>query len=142
MRNIRALSEVIGIVLMVVVGLSLAATASVLINSIIKQASLSPEVSCLDMQIKNALSIEKACYNQISKDAEITIKASNIEIKDLNFIITKKESKTFSCTNCNNCVILKNGETKTYYFQYMDMPEKIAIIANGCFIEEKNIANC
>ena len=144
MRNIKALSEVIGIVLMVVITISLVAIASITIKSLIKQASLSPEISCIDLQIKNVLSIKKACYNEATKDVELLLKKSSAEteINDLKFIIAKGESKTFSCSNCNNCIPPKSEEIKTYYFQFEETPEEIAVIVNNCFIEEKNIEKC
>lgn len=140
--NKRGLSEIVTVVLILTLTiLAVTILASVVIK-IAKAPKLSPEYNCLDVKIKNLVTIESSCYNQNTQDIQVSLKRNlqNLEIKNIGFIINNQE---YICGNfCGNCNIVSNGNSETYYIFQSERPEDIKIKINNCLISTKKITTC
>ena len=145
MKNKKALSQILAIsIFIILVFVSLA-----IILSSIKQIpeKLAPEFSCFELQtqISKPLTIKKACYN--SQDVELTLTRSpnSIKINTIDFSISfdNKDTLNYYCgANCENAIILKEGDTITYFFDVGEgaNPKGLALGINGCTILSEEIA--
>jgi len=115
--NKKALSNIVANVLMIILIVVAMGILAANIFEIIKMPALSPENSCIQIQLDKIVKIERACYNQGTGNLEITLDS-----------------------NCENCEILSKGKTKTYYFS--PNAKEVAIVINGCLIETRDVERC
>ena len=135
----KGISNIIATLIIISVTLLVAGILFIAVRNLI-EIKLSPPDLCLEETLK----IKNACYNQETKDLEITLtKIPGKKITKIDFIVEfEKDSSLFSCyENCDNCKILKHG-TKTYYIQTEETPKKIIIKANNCPEGKKTISDC
>jgi len=143
--NKRALSNIVTTLLIIILSLAIVATLWLMINSFANKPNLSPKVSCIDLQSKNELKIEKSCFNKDTNELEITIKRtfSGNEIDNVQFSL---DSEVWQCTDsCGNCIIPSSGEAKTYFFDSNNAnPENsnIKIYISSCLLDEKPVESC
>lgn len=146
-KNKKAASQIVTAVFLIMISVTAVAIIFTSIRTVISNPNLSPENSCLNLQLKSLITIEKACYNQQTKDIEITVTRNiddKITLNTLGFIInTQPNSKKFSCNyQCGNCDILSPGQTKTYYFQSNEVPSTIKVLSSNCLLSESEVKNC
>ncbi len=138
--NKKALSNIVANVLMIILIVVAMGILAANIFEIIKMPALSPENSCIQIQLDKIVKIERACYNQGTGNLEITLerKRSEISVNELKFIL---DGNSWNCnSNCENCEILSKGKTKTYYFS--PNAKEVAIVINGCLIETRDVERC
>jgi hypothetical protein len=132
------LLSTISIVLLTIIATSL---IGVYTNQVLNQASLSPQLSCIEMQSSSLLKIQRACYNVQSKDIEATLKRS---IKDTflpSLTFTTDSNSWFCSDSCGNCEILEIGNTKTYFLA-SERTNSLAVHVDGCVLDSREITDC
>ncbi|MBU0957959.1 MAG: hypothetical protein KKF56_04080 [Nanoarchaeota archaeon] len=144
--KIKAVSQVVTVVLLIFISIAaIALISAIIIPKMIKQPLMSPEITCKDFKINSILQITKACYNEQTKDLEITLERrdSNPEITKIDFVLQYQEnSEKFTCdNNCVNCQILGTGKKK-YYFQSDSQPSSVILVINDCDLAPKKIFTC
>lgn len=140
-------SQVIFSVFIIIIAIISVSILFLSINKIIKP-SLSPELSCIDLQIKKPILIKNACYNSKTEDIEITINRQindQTTIKQITFLISSNEkNEKYSCgDNCLNCNLLEAGKTQIYYFktELKDL-NLVSVNYQGCLLDKKEINKC
>lgn len=140
--NKKALSQIITVVLITALSIVAISILFVFTKGLIKDIALSPEFSCFDINIDSPIKIQKTCYNQTTQDLEVTLKRKlhDTSITSLDFIM---QNSVYSCgeTDCN-CIVLKQGETKTYFFSIEESPQQIIIKTQNCILDNKEVEVC
>jgi hypothetical protein len=143
--NKKALSNIVISILLVLLAIIAVSFVALTLNKLIKP-NLSPELSCLDLQIGQSIIIQKACYNSTTSDVEVTLRRSiDTEIDSLDFTINMQgESSSWSCSSfCSDCSILGKGEIKTYYFHVENFNNNeentIKVLTGSCLLDSRNI---
>ncbi|MBI2451562.1 hypothetical protein HYV50_00620 [Candidatus Pacearchaeota archaeon] len=148
--NKKGLAEIVITLSLVLI---IIAAAFLLYNTLIKPIgtkTLSPEFNCIDLQIKNPITINNVCFSQETNETEATLTRSseNININSLTFIISYENSESsWICENtnsCPGCEILAPGTTKTYFFseESSKNPKTLSLYYYTCKLGEKNIVKC
>jgi len=143
-NNKKGVAEVVGMVF--IIGITIVSVG--ILFSAVRSITLAPEesLSCAEVQIDVPITIEGACYNQETNEAELTLKrniVSEINVVKLDFSISSESGNVkFECgpTCGGGCVILESG-TKTYYFNVEDLtsPQTATFKVNGCALESTEI---
>ncbi len=136
----KASSEIIATIL--IIAIIIAAITFLYISVKKINLSMSPELSCFEMQENSIIIINKACYNSTSKEIEINLRRSseNFYLKSLEFSL---DNTTYTCKNeCANCYLLDAGTSMTYYLDAEQKSNNIKLIANECRIGSIKIADC
>lgn len=144
----KALSDVIAMVSLILIGIVVAAIVFAGVRGIIKQSLLSPQ-ECADLQtqIIKPINAEDLCYNITNKELEVTLARASEEpeIRSIGFVVNfNDKSISWVCEeNCDNCEILKQG-IKKYYISLSEekMPETLTLMINNCLLEKKEIREC
>ncbi len=144
-KNKRAISSIVASILIVFLSI----TALALVWKAISPAiavDFSPQVSCLQSQLQNAIKIKSACFDEITSKTMVRLERSlGSNIDELGFIFNGDQSESFVCSNneniCSNCKILEEGEVKDYYFTNRKS-DSLSIKSNGCIIAQKDILPC
>lgn len=143
--NRRAVSDIVVTVLLVLIGIAALSIVAVYINGTIKSVSLSPKLSCIDMQLQNVLKINRACYNSQTNEIEIAVQRAiaDFNLEKINFVIDKGVSSTsWVCQDtCSNCKIPEPGKQKTYYF-LSEKADSVAVSIDSCILDQKELADC
>ena len=139
MQNLRGLSNIIAITLII---LLTTVAVALLFTSIDKFTNLlSPEFSCLELQVETPITIREACFNQTTQETEITLTRDlqDVFLSEIDFTL---DSEQYACgPSCGgNCHILESGNTKTYYFQ--SQAAQITLSSNNCPLDAQEITIC
>lgn len=145
--NKKGTADLLGTVILVLLGLSLIAIISLTIFNFIQQPTLSPEYSCPILQSKNILEIRSVCYNQETSNIETRIARTtdeSIEIDSIQFILNDNiETTTQHCGNtCGGCKLMQPGNTRTYSLEGNEDQKTISLRFNNCILETRNIGIC
>lgn len=151
-ENKKALSSVVITVLLILIGIAAIAIISTFLISYLNDSStqLSPQISCLDMQSQTILKINSACLNSENNEIEISLtrSISDIKIENINFILSsERESSSWLCSEssnkqeCGDCIVLNEGETKTYFFSLNanENPTSAIISIDSCKLNSREI---
>lgn len=140
-KNKKALNEIISTIFIIGLAMLTLTTVFYTVKSLTKQVKFSPEQLCLSQPLK----ITSACYNQQTKDLQITVSRLNLkqaEITQFFFIVkNEKESSSWNCGNCGNCKILESGE-KTYFISQETKPSEVSILLDACLLDSKIVSDC
>lgn len=151
-KNKKGISHTAATVILIFVSVVAIVTFYAALRTLLENPAVSEKISCLAMQSSKALSIESACYNKTTKDISILIKRSQeeFEMASVSFVLAgETSSESWNCgPGCNNCDILKEGDSKIYYLalspQMQNQSASISVLANkNCLIDRKeNLQNC
>ncbi len=146
--NKKAVSENVVTLLFVLVLVIIATLIFLSLRNIIDRPTLSPEFSCPDLQSGKPIVIKEACQNIKTNEIEVTLERNYAEfdISFLEFTVqSENEESNWICSDsCGNCRILKEGETKTYFFS-QENPEKqesVIISYFSCELDRLDITSC
>ncbi len=143
--NKKGLSDTVATLLIIFLSVIAVILVASYVNKLVKSPSLSPEMSCFNLQLNTPIIIDNACYNLSTKDAEVTLKRSSDEmpIESLDFALSSNySSSNWHCgRECQNCKLLDYGK-KTYYFNSENKPNLIILKINNCVAESKEIKEC
>lgn len=142
MRNKKAISSItagiflilISIVSITIIGVSL--NASVL--------SLSPILSCSDLQINSPLKLKHGCFNSADQRLEITLTRELTDDSNIKNFELSSPLGDWSCNEqCNyGCLILSQGQEKTYLINSKENPKEITLKLNFCNLQKIAIEEC
>ena len=142
--NKIGLSTIVSLVIIMVVSMSLAVATGTLLLTFTK-ASLSPTLSCTELQIASPISVD-ACYNLQTQEIVLNTRRSfnSQGINSLDFLIPAQGKKWTCSSQCGNCELLLSGDSKTYYLSLEDyIPNStLAIMAGGCTLATVKIPIC
>lgn len=145
----KGISGTVGNVVLVLLAITAVWIFSLTLNEFLSSPSLSPGSSCLDLQFKNHITIESACYNSSLKEVNIVLKRDleEFNISSLGFVIgfSDGNSRSWRCeSSCLNCKILDLGNRKKYYFDVSDfgVPKEVSLLVNKCGSGVMRIRNC
>lgn len=152
MRNItlanRGMSNLVSALAIMVVSMILAISLGAAITSL-SRLSLSPALSCTQLQINSPIALSSVCYDSSSAELRATISrnlGADVSQFELS-LIDGAQNKKFSCTeSCGTCTILGEGSTRQYI---MSVPElnlenrpTASISSKGCALGTKTIKPC
>ena len=145
--NKKAVSGIVATVILILLSTALVGVLSLSIINLVQQPVFAPEYSCPILQSKNILTIQDACYNEVTKDIEIVLRRSgdeSITINSLEFITNNNtETNTWTCGNsCGTCKLLKVGNTRKYFFEADGTEKSLSIRANNCILEKQDMVKC
>jgi hypothetical protein len=143
--NKKAASNIVISVLLIVICIA----AIVMISNLVYKTvsvQMSPQYSCLESQISKPIEIDRVCYNLSSQQVQVVLQRKiNSEIPSLYFVINSNSQTSKWCcsSECTNCLILEQGETKTYYFDVdASSNSNIAVLIDSCLIDSRQITDC
>lgn len=147
MMNKKALSSVIAVTLIILVSVIAVAIISTYIIKSVKSVQLSPESSCLDLKINQALKIESACYNSSNNEVKTTINRglNTQQISQIDFTVSSldKTERWEVGGQCVNCKLPEEGESKTYYLDSTSTEKRTIIIStSSCELDRIEIKPC
>ena len=140
----KAISQIVSTVILLITILITIPIFYVVINKMVKDTTMSPEIPCPDIQINPPIRIIKSCYNQETKDNEILLsKTTDYKINLIEFTLDfDAENQNFKCDDsCSSCRISEQN-SKTYYIFSEQKPKEIILRINNCEIEKRNVVNC
>jgi hypothetical protein len=139
MQNLRGLSEIISALL--IISLAIVAISLLVVVADNLSSRLSPEFSCLELQLRPPITIKRACFNSTTLDTQATLER-NLDDTFLASIEFTLDNQAYSCgPSCGgNCHILNSGNSQTYYFQ--QKADQITISSSGCILNAKEITIC
>ena len=144
--NKKAIAPAISIVLIILISILAIGILSTYIIKSSKSLQLSPESSCLDLKLNQALKIESACYNETTNEVRTNInRALNTELSTMDFTLssTDKTEKWLAGNSCLNCNIPEEGESKTYYLDSTSTEKRTLIIStSSCELDRKEVNVC
>ncbi len=147
--NKKALSSVIAVVLLISISILAVGILSTYVIKSSKSIQLSPESSCLDLKINQALKIESVCYDSklAIKEIKTTIRRNiNTEqISSLSFthIIENKRERWEVGGTCANCKLPEQGESKVYNLAPSDFEGgELILSTSSCELDRKEIKPC
>lgn len=145
--NKRALSSVIAVVLLISISIIAVGIISTYVITSSKSIQLSPESSCLDLKINQALKIESVCYNSTIKEIKTTIKRNinteQISSIDFTHISENKKEKWEVGGQCLNCKLPEQGESKLYNLAPSDFEGgELILSTSSCELDRKEIKEC
>ncbi len=140
MQKVKASSEILAIVLLVLITIAVVLILYLAINNF--DISLSPEFSCLEMQTNSLISIERVCYNSETHDVEITLRRKNNDfyIDNIDFVFDSEI--VYSTDNCDGSEILEPFSFKTYYAGPEQKPVAVKVVVNSCELGEVGVGYC
>ena len=145
--NKKGLSTVVSVVLVMVLSIALAGIVG---TTLIKFAnlSLSPAVSCTQLQISSPVSIEDACYDSSTGQARVLVKRA-IDSPEISEFSLALGSSKWSCTqSCGSCNLLGAGDTRTYYLPVQDFniqqdnANTLTLSVDSCTLTSAQIKAC
>ncbi len=142
--NRRGVSNLVAAVVLILVGIVSVTIVFISLNSF--AAKLSPQLSCTELEIKNSLRIESACYNSLSNEIEIIVDRGiqdDVSIVRLEF--TGAGLDWLCGGSCSSdCNVLETGSSKKYYLSLegRSLPEEIVLAVNGCSLVSSKIDIC
>lgn len=148
--NKKAISEVVTSVLLIVLAIAGVSILSVYVFNISSNApSLSPQISCIEMQKTSALKLTSACFNKETNEIEaiffLSSEASSVSKADF-ILSTGTEDVSLSCGKnvCSTCTLPSPGTSARYFFSpaNADKINKVSISTNGCFMNSVAIKSC
>lgn len=151
LKNKKGVAEIITTVLMILLSITAIFMLSSLFTNFYKEINLSPKTNCITLKIDTPIRINKACYNSVTENIEISLsKLADVHINDIKFILSKKEeSKIWSCgSGCDTCSIIENGESRKYFLSVIGFgkQDKVAISSSEssseCILTEEEIVDC
>ena len=141
--NNRGISQVVAIAVLILLAIIAISALWVAVKPIV---SLSPELSCTQLQLSEpqVLSIEKACYDSSGGEVVLTLSRSlsSINDKTLDFSLAFEDGKInkYRCgEGCEGSSVLNRGETKKYFFAVDETPMQASISVNSCSLETSDI---
>jgi hypothetical protein len=148
--NRKGIGAVFGVILLVMLSVSAATIAAVVINSFVTKSSaqLGPQMSCIDMQTGFVFEIEDACFNVDSGEVEVSIRRSisSEGIEKIYFSISDGVESTawLAGEECDNCELPTLGGRVTYYFDFSNPEEQkdVSLSVGSCEIDKTNIRAC
>lgn len=147
--NKKALSGVIAVILLISISILAVGIISTYVIKSSKSVQLSPESSCLDLKINQALKIESACYDSTSaiKEIKTTIKRNinteQISNIDFTHIIENKKERWEVGGQCETCKLPEQGESKIYNLAPSDFEGgELIISSSSCELDRKEIKPC
>jgi len=136
-----------GVITILVLTLASIAGAGIIYTSLQGSINtlLSPQLACTELQLSPPIEITEACINsegnlQVSINREL-----GSELSDITFNVnTQDQSYRYVCgLACGvNCILPKEGQTKTYYLYPEEIPTTIATSISNCQIDTRQIPNC
>jgi len=142
MKNKKALSNIIGTLIIISLVLVAISVIWITISGLINNVSLSPEINCLDLKLQQGVTIDSACYNSETKQIETNLKRS-LNKFNINSLSLTSETEEWECSSdCGNCIILNEGQIKKYYLPAENLAKEISLTIGSCFIETKNLGIC
>lgn len=146
MNNKKAISSLVISILMIMLVTVIIVIFIGVLKNLLNQDILSSPEQCFEIQSNKLIRIEKACFNGLTDEVEVTIsRRDNYEIAYLLFSVKSGEkSETWTCNkDCKECEILEGG-IKTYYIsiENPEKPEFISLLIPDCEIETKKIEVC
>lgn len=145
--NKKALSSVIATTLIILVSIIAVTIISTYVIKSVKSVQLSPESSCLDLKINQALKIESACYNSVNNEIKTTIKRNinteQISSIDFTHVIENKKERWQVGGSCANCKLPEQGESKLYNLAPSTFEAgELIISVSSCELDRKEIKPC
>jgi archaellum component FlaF (FlaF/FlaG flagellin family) len=145
--NKKALSGVIAVVLLISLSILAVGIISTYVIKSSKSVQLSPEYSCLDLKINEAIKIESACYNSNIKEIKTTIKRNinTDQISSIKFthIAENKKEAWEVGGSCLNCKLPEQGESKLYNLAPSDFSSgELIISSSSCELDRIKIKEC
>jgi hypothetical protein len=134
--NKKGVSEIISTVLIIVLSIVLISVLASFVINLVKLPQLSPEKSCVKMQINPPIKISNVCFNQETQELEVIVFRDNFEVFSLDFIL---DGEKYSCA-CESCSILEKQTFSKYFFA--QDAEKVSVVVNGCLVETKDVGYC
>ena len=140
--NKKAQASALITVMTILLTISLIILVALSINKIISSARFSPQISCLDMQVSQPLTMTKACVNSEDK-IEVNVRRDlTVDFNEFYFVTqTRQETERYLVgPNCPLCELQGKGETKTYILEEPLLEtEKITILLNDCAVQTINV---
>lgn len=148
--NKKALSGGTTLSLVLIMSIAAVIIAIPFILNLSNQPLLSPENSCLNINLQPPIKLQSACFNSTSLDIQTTLSrdiSSNEDITSLRFVLSSPAiDRQWICgsnNQCGSCTILQAGETKNYNFQYSSSDAAdITVYVNNCQVEKRKINSC
>jgi hypothetical protein len=143
-KNKRGISAMISSVLLILIIISAIGIIYTYVNKTTsKLTNLSPE-SCLDIQSGQEVSLKIVEYNEVLESTLVTIlrkiSSEKIDSFEITLLYEDGNSDSYSCGNCNNCEILKEGTQKEYLIPNKRKPIRVDLIVNqDCIMNSLNI---
>lgn len=142
MKNKKALSTIIATTVIILISLVAITMLWFSVKKLTERVTMSPEISCFDIKIAPPVTIKSACYNSETQKIQTELKRNLEDIK-INSMYILSDANEWGCgIKCSQCIILKQGETKKYFFDSEQNPGKITLKIENCIIETKNIISC
>ena len=145
-KDKKALSEVVAVLSLILISLAAISILWIIVKNLTNPEILLAPKQCLDMQINPPYSIEKACYNETSKEAVIILKKTmqNYQINNLYFIMNSvEESLKWRCgSQCQNCKLPITQTPKDFFISLNNKPNSVTLQINDCAIETKGVIEC
>lgn len=141
-KNKKALSNIIASLILILLSLVAVSMLWVTFNNLSTKIQMSPEINCFDIKIQPPIKINSACFNSEKNQIEIELKR-NLEELQINSLGLITETGEWKCSSsCGNCVILNEGETKTYFLEAETKPKEIIFKINECVVETESVGDC
>ena len=142
MKNKKALSTIIATTIIILISLVAITMLWMSVKKLTERVTLSPEISCLDIKFDAPITIKSLCYNSETQKIETELKR-NIEDIKINSIYLLSDASEWRCgVECQQCILLKQGETKKYFLDSEQKPKEITLKIENCIIETKDIISC
>jgi len=148
MRSIgkKAISEVIATVFLITLSIAAASIIGYFIFPMVNQATnLAPTVSCIELKTSPIITISNACFNEQTREIELTLKrdTKEITINTISFIVRSIDHvKSFKCgLDCSNCNLLNKGTEKKYFFSFPNFKDYVDLTyaLDDCEIKTERI---
>lgn len=141
-KNKKAISTIIATTIIILVSLVAITMLWSSVKKLTEIVALSPEISCFDTKIAPPVTIKSACYNSETQKIETELKRNLEDIK-INSMYILSDANEWGCgIKCSQCIILNQGETKKYFLDSEQKPEKITIKIEKCIIETRDVGSC
>lgn len=143
MKNKKALAPIVATLVIILLTLIAISIVWITIKELTKDVALSPEMNCLDVKIQPPIKINSACYNSEKKQINLELKRNLEKIPIESILVSSDTNSEWRCSSsCGNCIILSEGEAKTYFLDEETKPNEIILKINQCEIETKEITDC
>ena len=145
--NKKALAPVIAVTLIILLSVLAVGIISTYVIKSVKSVQLSPESSCLDLKINQALKIETACYNTSNNEIKTTIKRAinTPQLSTIDFTVSSldKTERWEVGGSCLNCKLPEEGESKVYDLDSTSTEKRTLILSTqSCELDRKEIFAC
>lgn len=144
--NKKAIAPVISVTLIILISILAVGILSTYIIKSSKSIQLSPETSCLDLKLNQALKINSVCYNETTNEVKTNInRVLNTQLFTIDFTLssTDKTEKWKVGGSCLNCKLPEEGESKTYYLDSTSTEKRTLILSTvSCELDRKEVNIC